>query len=55
MLLLFSVKVSELPPVWERAVHSVYYAYLSCVSVYQFVRVFLSISIFEVGFWICLY
>ena len=29
MLLLFSIKVAERPPVWERAVHSVYCACLS--------------------------
>ena len=29
MLLLFSIRVAEWPPVWERAVHLVYYACLS--------------------------
>ena len=34
MLLLFSISVAERPPVWERAIHSVYCACLSweCVK-----------------------
>ena len=45
MLLLFSFRVAEWPPVWERAVHSVYCAYLS----WTFIKFF--VSFFPFWYW----
>ena len=48
MLLLFSVRVAELPAVLERAVHSVLLC-VSFVNVYQFACVLLSLLVSRVG------
>ena len=49
MLLLFSVGLAEWPPVWERAVHSVYCA-VSFLNVYQILCVsFFSLLVLRVG------
>ena len=45
MLLLFSVRVAEWPPVWVRAVHSFYCAF----NVYQLKCVHLPILVLKVG------
>ena len=54
MILQFSDRVAELPPVWVSAVHLVYCA-LSFVNVYQSVRVLLSLLVLRAGCRILLY
>ena len=48
MLQLFLVRVAEWPPVWERAVHSVKCACLSC-TFYRFVCFLFSLLVFRMG------
>ena len=51
MLLLFLIRVAEWPPVWERAVHSVYCACLSWafVKLKNFVCVLHSLLVLREG------
>ena len=50
MILLFSIRVAELQPNWERVVYSVT-VHRSLVNIYQFVRVLLSLLVIRNGIW----
>ena len=50
MILLFSIRVAERQPNWERVVYSVT-VHRSLVNIYQFVRVLLSLLVIRNGIW----